>query len=292
MKNKKLFLFLILIISVIFGCQKQQVQTKIQAKEVIPVKIVRIKLQEFEEILEYVGNIKAKDEAEIYPKVSGKIIEKVKEDGAWVRKGDIIAYIDRDEVGLKFEKAPVESPLTGVIGRIYVDIGTNVSPQTPIGRVVNMDEVKIELEIPEKYLSEVFVGQSARIFVDAWPDEEFRGRVTKISPVVDIFSRTAPLEIIVDNPEYRLKSGMFARVGLIVKSHKNVPVVLKEAILGRMPNFYVYIVENQKAVLRNVKLGIRQGPYYEIKEGLREGDLVVIMGQQRLYEGAEVRVEE
>jgi membrane fusion protein (multidrug efflux system) len=85
---------------------------------------------------------------------------------------------------------------------------------------------------------------------------------------------------------------MFAKVSLVLAEHKNVPVILKEAIMGKNSNVYVYIVEDKKAVLKKVNLGIRQGPYFEVLAGLKEGDLVVIMGQQRLRDGAEVEPEE
>lgn len=276
---------------ILAGCQRKE-RMKSEALQAIPVKVTPVELRDISQTLDYVGNIKAQDEAVVYPKVSGKIIEKVKQGGDAVNKGQVIAYIDRDEVGLKFEQSPVESPLSGLIGRVYVDIGENVNPQTPIALVVQMDRVKIDLDIPEKYLPRVSLGQIAQISVDAWPEEKFAGEVSRISPVVDLDTRTAPVEITIDNPGHRLKSGMFARVKLIIQERKNVPVILKEAIMGREPDLYVYVVEEKKAVLKKITLGIRQGPYFEVKEGLKEGDLVVIMGQQRLKDGAPVSAEE
>jgi len=272
------------------GCQKQE--EKQSVKEMIPVKVSMVQFKDLEEAVDYVGNVRAQEEAVIYPRVNGKIIEKVKEDGSRVNKGEIVAYIDRDEVGFKFEKAPVESPLSGIIGRVYVDKGENVTTQTPIALVVDMRRVEIDLDIPEKYYSKIALDQKARVKVDAYPDEEFSGRVTKISPVVDLSTRAAPIEITIDNPQSKLRSGMFSKVSLVFAEHKNVPVILKEAIMGKEPNLYVYIAENQKAVLKKVTLGIRQGPYYEVRDGLREGELVVIMGQQKLYDGARVIAEE
>jgi len=273
----------------IFGCQPKQERE--ETAQVIPVKVLKVKLQELSESLEYTGNIKAQDEAVVYPKVSGKIIEKVKVDGSAINKGETIAYIDRDEVGLTFEKAPVDSPLTGIVGRVYVDIGENVTIQTPVALVVDMDKVKIDLAIPEKYLPRLSGGLEAQINVDAYPEEVFSGRVTKISPIVDLTTRAAPIEITVDNPQHRLKSGMFAKVRLILEEHKNIPVILKEAIIGKEPNLYVYVIENNQAILKKITLGLRQGPYFEVRDGLRQGDLVVIMGQQRLKDNAKVNVE-
>jgi multidrug efflux pump subunit AcrA (membrane-fusion protein) len=271
------------------GCRGKKRETK---KEVIPVRAQRVELRDIARVLDYAGTIEAEDKAEIYPKVSGKIIEKLKEEGSEVTKGETIAYIDRDEVGFKFEKAPVESPLTGIIGRVHVDRGTNVTPQTAIALVVNMDKVQINLDIPERYLPQVAIGMEAKIAVDAYPDGKFTGTVTKISPVVDVETRTAPIEITIDNPGHRLKPGMFARLKLNLEERKNVPVILKEAILGKEPLTYVYVVNGDVAHSRKVTLGIREGAYFEVREGLKEGDLVVIMGQQRLLDNAQVLVEE
>ena len=282
-------LFFIITVIAIAGCGRRAALN--EKAEAIPVKAMKVALKDLDRSLEYVGDIRGQNEAVVYPKVSGKIIEKLKEDGSTVQKGDIMAYIDRDEVGLKFEKAPVESPLAGIVGRVYVDIGSNVTPETPIALVSNMNKMEIDLNVPEKYLPEVSLGQDAEIVVDAYPNEKFIGKVTKISPVVDLKTRAAPIQILIDNIDYRLRSGMFAKVRLTIEERKDAPVVLKEAIIGKEPDTHVYVIEGDKAVLRRVVLGIHEGPYYEVTEGVEEGDLVAIMGQQRLRDGSLVNVE-
>ena len=283
-----MFLFAFYALSFLAGCGKaKEVSVK---QEAIPVKVIEVSLQDIQKTLDYVGDIKAEDEAMVYPKVNGKIIEKNINVGSPVNKGDTICYIDRDEVGFKFEKAPVESPIAGIIGRVYVDIGTNVTAQTPVALVVNMENVKVDLDIPEEYLPKIILGQSAEISLQAYPDEKFIGTVTKISPVLDLETRTAPVEIFIPNQDHRLKSGMFVQAKLILEEHKKVPVIAKEAILGREPGVYVYIVDGNSARQRTIKIGFRQGADYEVAEGLKEGDSVVVMGQQKLYDGAPVTV--
>jgi membrane fusion protein (multidrug efflux system) len=155
-----------------------------------------------------------------------------------------------------------------------------------------MEKAEIDLDVPEKYLPRISLGQEAEIVVDTYPKDRFIGKVKKISPVVDLQTRAAPIEIIIDNKDHRLQSGMFAKVKLVIEEEKDVPVILKEAVIGKAPDTYIYVVEGKKAFLRKVVLGIRQGPHFAVKEGLEEGDLVVIMGQQKLRDGASVVPEE
>ena len=278
------------IVLIFAGCQPRSKAAP--EKEAIPVRVIKVELRSIKNTLDYVDDIKAQDEAVIYPKVNGKVIEKIKEEGDRVNKGDVVAYIDRDEIGFKFEKAPVESPLTGIIGRTYVDKGTSVTPQTPIALVVDMDKVKIDLDITEQYLPKIVLGQDAEVSLQAYPDEKFMGVVSRISPVLDLETRTAPIEIIIPNQDHRLKSGMFARVQLILEQRKNSAVIAKEAVMGRDADVYVYVVKANIAYQKKIKLGIRQGAFYEVRQGLKAGDLVVVMGQQKLYDGAVVMAEE
>ena len=257
----------------------------------IPVQVELTRAAEIQKNLEYVGNVRAEEEALVYPKVSGKLIEKIKVEGDAVQKGEILLYVDRDEVGLKFEKAPIESPMNGIVGEITVDIGEHVTPQTVVGLVVKMDRMKIALDIPEVYSSKISLGQEVLLKFDAYPAEAFQGKITKISPIINLANRAFPIEILILNPENKLKSGMFAKVEIIIESHENAITVRKEVILGKEPNAYVYIVENNIAKLRNVKIGIRSADRVEISEGVQKGDLVVVLGQQRLYDGAQVRID-
>jgi len=290
------FLFLLLFI---FGCEKIE-KTKQAEKEIIPVRVAKIELKEFQERLEYVGSIKAKDEAYVFSKVTGKLVEYTVNEGDRVEKGQTIALIDRDETGLKFELSKVEAPISGIVGRTLLDRGTSVLPvlgtglirEAALAVIVDMDNMLARLDVPESAIPYLKKGLKADIKVDTYPDETFIGEISKVSEVVDPDTRSLPIEITIDNGQHKLKSGMFAKVSLILRERPDTPVILREAILGKEPNNYVYVIENNKAILKNIVLGMRQGPYYEIKQGLKGGDLVVIMGQQRLFEGADVKLEE
>ncbi|MDD5645061.1 MAG: efflux RND transporter periplasmic adaptor subunit [bacterium] len=256
----------------------------------VPVKTMKVELINIERTLDYIGDIEAVNKAEIFPKVDGKIIERMKKEGDSVKRGEALFMIDRDEVGFEYELAPVESPIDGKVGEILVDPGDHVHVSTVVAVVVNIDEVEIKLNIPEIYYPELKLGQGALITADAYPGRIFRGNVTEIRPIIDTMTRTASVKIRIDNGDNALKPGMFVRIKLVIDKASGVPVILREALRGG-DNPYVYVVMEGKAHRRNVELGFRSGPYSWVREGLSEGDEVVIMGQQLLKEDRAVIID-
>ncbi len=254
----------------------------------IPVRVRAVERRLMKRTLDYAGTIRAAEEATVFPKVAGKVKAKLKDEGAPVAKDEALAVIDRDEVGFTYEPAPVESPLAGIVGRMFVDLGTAVTPQTPIALVVAMDTVELLVQAPEHYLPGIHTGQTVECAVSAWPGAVFTGRVTQVSPIVDLETRAAPVEVTLPNAGHRLSPGMFARARLILEAHPGAPAIPHEAILGRSPDEYVYVVSNGLAATRDVRTGLREGALVEITAGLQPGDPVVIMGQQRLHTGVRV----
>ncbi len=273
------------------GCGKKQ-ETSASGASRLPVLVMKVVSGDIEDVIEYAGSIKAEKEALVYPRVSGKIIEKARREGDKVAKGEAIAYVDRDEVGLKFERAPVDSPIEGVVGSVYVDVGSSVTPQTPVALVVSGEQVKVNVYVPEKYLPKIRPGQSARILSDVYPGREFQGSIARVSPVLNQDNRAFMVEISIDNGSRELKSGMFVRAHIPLERKQGVPLILKEAVQGRDEDTYVFVADNGTAHIKKVRLGLRSGAYYEVSEGLNPGESVVIMGQQRLRDGTSVSAEE
>lgn len=257
----------------------------------IPVEVAVVQKKELQKILRFTGDIKGTDQVQVYPKVTGKLIEYKVQEGASIEKQDVIALIDRDVTGFKFEPAPVEASISGIAAKTYLDQGDNVSPQVPIAVIANMDEVKIKIEVTEVDYPKVKVGQSAKIAIDAYPDKEFTGKLSKLSVLIDSNTRTATAEIIIPNPEHLLVPGMFARVSLLVGERKTL-VAPRDAIL-RLPGtgvYYCFIVQKNEAKKVFIELGIQKDNQQGITKGLKQGDLVVVVGQGILETGSAVEI--
>lgn len=292
---KKIIVLMLFFVINTTGCQKAKTP-QIQEQPAVLVKVMNVEKGNIREVLSCVGDIKAQEEIIVYSKVSGKLIENTVSEGDIVKKNEVLALIDRDEVGFKFEKAPVVSPIDGIVGRIYLDKGTHIrassdmSSGTPVALVVDMDKMYVKINVIEKDIPKVKKGQKAEIMVDAYPDEIFTGEVDRISPVVDLASRTALAEIKLSNTDHRLKSGMFARVKVITSVHENALIVPIEAIVYQEGNANLFVVEQNIARLREVKIGFKDAGGVEIASGLKEGEKVIIEGAYGLKNNTRVKV--
>lgn len=275
------------------GCRNKDLEAfNTLEKDRFLVKTGKAEVRDIEDYLTLVGSIKAMDEAVLYPRVSGKLLKNLLTEGDAVTKDQAVALIERDEPGVVYEPAPVPSTLDGVIGRVYQDSGANVTQQTPIALVVSQGRVRVVVDLPERYVGKVYMGQPAHIKVDAFPDTSFQGKVYRVSPVVDTKTRSAAIELLVDNSTGRLKSGMFSEVRLVVGAKSGAIAVPSAAVLSENDKPYVFIPSGDTAARREVKTGISNGDYTQISGGLKAGDELITFGLYGLKDGSKIKLQD
>ncbi|MCD6451917.1 MAG: efflux RND transporter periplasmic adaptor subunit [Acidobacteria bacterium] len=188
----------------------------------------------------------------------------------------------------------VRAPISGVVDYRGIEPGEYYMTMrgTPIFRIVAADPIKITFSLPEKYAGKAKVGQKVVIKVDAFPKESFTGRVSVVNPSVDPISRAFKVEALIPNPGYRLKPGFFASVELIFWEKDGVYVVPQVVVKEEGGKHYLFVVEDGKAVKREVVLGDRANSSVEVTSGVKEGDLVVVSGYEGLSDGRAVAIVE
>ena len=188
------------------------------------------------------------------------------------------------------ENTVLTSPISGVVTARNYDPG-DMTGSLPIVTVARVQPMKIVINVSESELSKVNKGMPAKITFDSFPNEEFSGTVTMVSPTVDVNSRTFGVEVTMPNSDSRILPGMFGRVtlNLGVATHVVVPdlAVVKQPGSG---NHYVYVYKDGKVSYNKVELGQRLGDAYELLSGVESGSQVVISGQAKLADGAAVEV--
>lgn len=191
------------------------------------------------------------------------------------------------------ENHKLKSPITGVVTARAFDAGDVFTPgATGILTIMQVDLLKVKVNIPERYVPDVKLGMSVEILSEVYPTEVFVGKVSLISPAVDAMTRTFSVEITVANGDGKLKPGMTCKAVMAfgVESHVLVPdiSVLKQS--GSSERYLFVINPDGTASRRTVEIGRIVGTTYEIISGVSDGENVVIAGMQKLIDGDKVEI--
>jgi RND family efflux transporter MFP subunit len=194
-----------------------------------------------------------------------------------------------EELSINLGNTVIASPLSGVVAKRVLDPGAWVTPSSSFVSVVDISVVRLVASIVEKDVRFVTAGMPADVEVDAFPGEKFAGTVARVAPVLDPATRTAQIEVEIQNPDFRLKPGMYARVTFITQRHEGVLVAPLVALadLGGKRGVYLPVPgdENNTAHFQEVEVGLMDQEFVELVSGVSEGQTIVTTGAAALREG-------
>ncbi len=207
----------------------------------------------------------------------------------------LIQQVEQFKASLQLQRkrlrdTSVRAPFTAYVKERQVTVGQYVRVNTPLFSLVKTDPIRLRAEIPERMAPWTQVGQSAEVFVEAYPDRRFQGRVWRISPTVDQSKRTFIVEALIQNPGGELKPGSYAKVRIRTNKVEEIRLVPARAVNYVLGTNKVYAVKGDTVEPREVKLGDRFDQDVEIVEGVRPGEQVAVTQLARLESGAPVRV--
>ena len=205
------------------------------------------------------------------------------------------AIFQSNEASLDLKKrerrdTQIAAPFAGLVGGRTVSPGQVISRNTTLTWIVDLEIVKVEVSVPERFLGQLNVGQSLELAVAAFPGEKFKGAVYFIAPQIDPLTRTAFVKAKIANAGHKLKPGMFASLDLTLKLKEAAVVIPESAIIASGDRTIVYVVgPDDTAQMRPVKLGMRLSGIVEVLTGLKERERVVAEGIQKVRPGGKVR---
>jgi membrane fusion protein (multidrug efflux system) len=277
---------------------REEAAAAAEAQSAITVAVEPVVTGEIEKVLRYTGRVEALEEVDVTPKIAGRVTRVHVREGDAVQQGQTIVTIDPEVTGMKFEAHSVTSPIAGKVAIMYVDRGAYVNEQVPLLKVINDSSVKVTVGVLEKDYPFVRLGMPARIEFDAIPGNTYTAKVTNLRPVVDTMTGTGRAEIRMDNAGGGLRSGMFARVQLVVETHKSAILMPRDATLrelfsdrGAEIETHVFVAEGGFARRRDVRLGLSNKDYFEVLDGLTAGVEVIVAGQNIVSDGSEIEVQ-
>ncbi len=190
----------------------------------------------------------------------------------------------------------MKAPFSGVIASKNADVGDVInpmmggySPSSGVVTLMDFSQVKIEVDVSHQDIVRIKKGQTAWLKVNAFSDKTFPGEITVVNLAADPMTKKFKVEIRVKNPDLLLRPNTFGEVVLEVSTHEDSLVIPQKAVLK---NSHVFLAKGNKAVKREIKIGLQNTDLVEILQGLEEGDLVVYEGNYGLENGAELEVKE
>lgn len=215
----------------------------------------------------------------------------ISKDALDVARGNVDRLQARvDEAKTRVAKCNIRAPFSGVVGLRLVSPGAYVKAGDDIVRLENINSIKADFRVPEVFLGRLKANQEVVVRLDAFPNEEFRGKVYAVQPVVDEQTRTVLMRARIPNRGAKLMPGMFVRVAVTTQTRPNAIIVPEQAIWPQGQDNYVFRIVDGKAALTKIAIGNRQPGEVEISSGLGPNDVVVTEGQIKLRDGAPVMV--
>ena len=191
-----------------------------------------------------------------------------------------------DELKINLANTVIASSVNGFVAKRTLDVGAWVTPNSAFISVVDIGVVRLVANVVEKDLGRIASGAHADVEVDAYPGEKFTGRVAHVAPVLDPATRTAQIEVEIQNSNYRLKPGMYAKVRFTVEHRDNALVVPANALVDVDGDRGVFLPDEGDVVkFQPIEIGLIDKELVEVASGLAEGDRVVTTGAAALRDG-------
>jgi len=288
MRKLNRFFVLGVAVALVAGCRPTG-KGKTEEKQPIAVAVATADTGTVVRSTNLVCSLVGEQQVMVMPKVAGRVTEITRAEGSFVKAGDPILYIVNDIPGMDYKAGPVLSPISGVVGKVNVEVGQSAAPGMPVATVASYaDRIRVKAAVSDADLPYVKVGSTADISISAIPDQVFSGRVTKISPMVDAASRSATVEVTLPNSGRRMVPGMTASVRLVVERREHVVVVPLGALFATDRTRAV-VIEGATARFRAIQVGLVGDETAEVVSGINPGDKVATTGKERVQEGETVR---
>lgn len=193
-----------------------------------------------------------------------------------------------DQAQIRLEKSSIRAPFDGIAGLRNFSIGDYADVNQPLTSVIAIDSLKVEFSVPERSYNDVQLGQNIVFNVDAWPETTFNGKIYAIDPKIDQDTRHFKVKALIPNRDNRLRPGMYARITISAAIKEDALMVPEEALVPKGDETFVFAVENGKAVLKKIGIGLRENGKAEAQSGLTAGAVIVTEGVLRMKEGMDV----
>jgi len=285
MKKYLIFVVIIAVILLSLGIAKATAKKPVKEENVKSVSYEVVSLGSISTMQDFYGKIEGFNQTEIYPDVPGRFIRYTVEEGAYVKKNDVIAEIDRSVPGLSFETAKVLSPIDGLVYDLNMMKGDATAPSMPVAMVAENSRVVARIYASADVLSSINRGIRAEIYVDG---NTLSGYVERKSAFVNNLTQMGSVDIMVSGGSKFLNRSCTVR--LFLSEKKNIKVIPFESMRSDSAGDYVFVYSSGTALLKRIKTGMKNGESVEVTEGINAGDTIVTRGSDMIKDGQNIKL--
>ncbi len=195
---------------------------------------------------------------------------------------------NKNQMNYQSKNMKIKASIQGTISNVYQKSGSAVASGTPICEIVNTNDMIVSTGVSESQISIINKGQKVDIEVPSI-NQTFRGTVESIAPTPRM-DKTYPIRVHIDNATSQLKIGMFAQLKINTTESFTALTIPKIAVINEEGEDYVFVVQDKKAIRKTIELGTTYEDYFEIKNGLLDGDTIVTSGQNYLADGDTISI--
>lgn len=199
-----------------------------------------------------------------------------------------VAQAQGQSARVRLENHRLEAAFDGVVGLTDLSTGAYITTGTTVTTLDTVDRMELNFSIPERFLSQVGLGQTVHGLSPAFPGTDFTGKLVELGSRINELSRTLPVRALIDNPDGKLRPGQFMSASLTLRERQAL-VIPEQAVMIRGDETYIFVAEDGIARRRSVVLGSRMPGMVEVAEGLTAEDEVIVTGQDRLSSGDRVK---
>jgi membrane fusion protein (multidrug efflux system) len=196
---------------------------------------------------------------------------------------------DIEATQIEISKTEIRAPYRGTVGLRTISLGSYISPTDIVTTIRQVDHLKLDFAIPEKYAKEIGRGYTVKFRVDGG-EQEHHARVLATENSVDQNTRTLKIKAIVNERHKELVPGVFAKVNLQLGKNSNALLVPTQAVIPNIRNKQVIVYKKDSVLFTVVETGIRDSAYVQIIKGLQSGDTVITTGLMAIRPGAKVKI--
>lgn len=196
---------------------------------------------------------------------------------------------DMDYIQSQISKTEIRAPFNGIVGLKHVSEGSFVNAGTPIANVLQIDPVKIDFSVSERYATYIQKGVKVLFNIEGMKDA-VEGEVYAVEPKIDMNTRTIQVRAICPNKNGSIFPGAYARIQVLLKDIDNAVMIPTEAVIPELRGKKVYTVKNGKAKQVMIETGVRTNDKIQVMTGLQAGDTVITTGIMQMKPDATVKI--